>query len=315
MDIGDLRMRLTKIIFNDDGYQPAGFLKGIFSRRLIPYKMAPKILVTTDLSNSSKAGLRFAIQLSSQQRSTLIFYHVMHAPMPTSWSEQKCMRYVEQQISETKAKLQLFVKQVYRQMGLATKNPECVVEFKLFVDDAIIDYARLKKINIICMSTRGAGILKRILGTNTSSVLSKSPIPVIAVPRDYRRSRVSHILYASDLTALSTELKQVKKFADDSKSQLSVIHYRQLMEPAEVKRNLEKVAKRYSSFGVNFSQEKYDVSRSMYEHLNSAVRRFKPSVLAVFTKQDKGLLQRIFPQSNSEKLSFNTKRPLLVFPK
>ena len=165
------------------------------------------------------------------------------------------------------------------------------------------------------MSTRGAGILKRILGTNTSSVLSKSPIPVIAVPRDYRRSRVSHILYASDLTALSTELKQVKKFADDSKSQLSVIHYRQLMEPAEVKRNLEKVAKRYSSFGVNFSQEKYDVSRSMYEHLNSAVRRFKPSVLAVFTKQDKGLLQRIFPQSNSEKLSFNTKRPLLVFPK
>ena len=277
--------------------------------------MTHKILVTTDLSKSSKAGLRFALQLASQQRSKLIFYHVLHAPMPTSWSQEKYMRYVDDQIKETKGKLKSFVGQVYRQIGLTVKNPECIVEFKPFVDTAIIDYAVFRKVDFICMSTRGAGLIRRVLGTNTSSVLSKSPIPVLAVPHDYRRSRISDILFASDLTALSTELKQVKKFADDSKSQLSVVHYSHLLEPAEMKRSLETMAKRYRATGVKFSEQEYNLERSMSDHLKSAVKRFKPSVLAVFTKQDKNLLQRMFPQSNSEKLSFDTKKPLLVFPR
>lgn len=127
------------------------------------------------------------------------------------------MRYVEEEINETKGKLKSFVGQVYRQMRLKAKNPECIVEFKPFVDTAIIGYAVLRKVNFICMSTRGGGGDK----ADTSSILSTSPIPVLAVPHNYRRSHISHILYASDLTALSAELKQVKKFADDSQSQLS----------------------------------------------------------------------------------------------
>lgn len=277
--------------------------------------MAQKILVTTDLSKRSRAGLRFAIQLASQQRSRLIFYHVMHPAMPTSFSQEKYMQYVDGQVKETQGKLKSFVRQVYRQMALTVTNPECIVEFKPFVDTAIIEYAVLRKVNFICMSTRGAGVIKRILGTNTSSVLSKSPIPVLAVPDDYRRSHISHILYASDLTALSAELKQVKKVADASRSQLSVIHYGHLLEPGDVRQNLKRIAKRYGASGVKFTEQEYNVERSMSDHLKRAVEKFKPSILAVFTKQEKKLLERIFPQSNSEKLSFDIKRPLLVFPK
>lgn len=276
--------------------------------------MKQTLLVTTDLSKSSKAGVRFAIQLGSQQPSRLIFYHVMHAAMPTSWSEKKYRQYIEEQIKETTQKLRSFVGRVYRQMGVREKNVEFVVEFKPFVDSAVIEYAVARKVNLICMSTRGAGLLKRILGTNTSSVLSRSPIPVLAVPHDYRRSRVSHVLYASDLTALSSELKQVKKFADASKSRLSVIHYSQLVEPTQGRKNLQRMAKKYGA-GVKFFQQEYTFETSMADQLKGAVKRFKPSVLAVFTRQDKNFLQRIFPQSNSEKLSFDNKRPLLVFPK
>lgn len=277
--------------------------------------MTRRILVPTDLSKSSKAGLRFAVQLDSQQRSDLIFYHVLHVPMPTSWSQEKYLRYVDDQVAQTKEKLKVFVRQVYRQMGLSAENPECIVEFKPFVDDAIIDHAILRKADFICMSTRGAGLVKRILGTNTASVLSKSPIPVFVVPYNYRRSRVSHILYASDLAALSSELKQVKKFADASKAALSVIHYADLLEPTEGRQSLNSVAGKYRASNVKFLEEAYDFERSMSEQLKEAVRKYRPSVLAVFTNQDKTLLQRIFPHSNSEKLSFDNRKPLLVFPK
>lgn len=277
--------------------------------------MAQKILVTTDLSKSSRAGLRFAIQLASQQGSKLIFYHVLHTAMPTRWSPDRFKQFVDEQIAEGKDKLRQFVAGVYRQMKLTVKNPECIVEFKPFVDSAIIEYAISKKVDFICMSTRGAGVMKRILGTNTSAVLSKSPVPVLAVPHDYRRSRLSHILYASDLTALSNELRQVKKFADSSKSKLSVIHYGNALEPLELKRNVARLEKHFRSGQVKFHLEEYNLERSIPDNLKGAVKKFKPSLLAVFTKQDKGLLARIFPQSNAEKLSFDSRKPLLVYPK
>jgi len=277
--------------------------------------MAQKILVTTDLSKSSRAGLRFAIQLSTQQGSKLIFYHVLHTPMPTRWSAEQYKRFVDEQIAEAKIKLKKFVAGVYRQMKLTVKNPECVVGVNPFVDSAIIEYAISRKVSFICMSTRGAGMMKRILGTNTSAVLSRSPVPVLAVPHDYRRSRLSHILYASDLTALADELKQVKRFADSSKSKLSVVHYGNALEPVELKRNVARLGKQFRSGEVKFHLEEYDLQYSMPDNLKEAVRKFKPSLLAVFTKQDKGMLARIFPQSNAEKLSFDSKKPILIFPK
>lgn len=277
-------------------------------------EMAQKVLVTTDLSKRSGAALRFAIQLASQRQSRLIFYHVMRASIPTTVSQEKYMRYIGDQIKITSVKLESFVRQIYRQCGLNASSPECVVEFKPFVDSAIIEYAGSRGVELICMCTRGAGLMGRVLGTNASAVLSTSPIPVLAVPHDYRRSRISHVLYASDLTNLSSELKQVKRFSDSVEAHLSVLHYGEFPERVGL-HSLEKIAKRYLASGVNFLQEDRVPGQSVSDHLMDVVRRLKPSVLAVFTKHDKTLLQRIFPQSNSERISFSIGRPLLVFPK
>jgi nucleotide-binding universal stress UspA family protein len=45
-------------------------------------KKVKKILVPTDFSEYSKAGLRFAIQWSAVQKIELIFIHVLHIPRP-----------------------------------------------------------------------------------------------------------------------------------------------------------------------------------------------------------------------------------------
>ena len=47
-----------------------------------------KILVTTDFSVNSKAGLKFAIQLASQHNYDLTFLHVYYIMKPTSWSKK-----------------------------------------------------------------------------------------------------------------------------------------------------------------------------------------------------------------------------------
>ena len=44
-----------------------------------------KILVTTDFSANSKAGVRFAIQLASQIKCELIFYHILETLKSNAW--------------------------------------------------------------------------------------------------------------------------------------------------------------------------------------------------------------------------------------
>jgi nucleotide-binding universal stress UspA family protein len=45
------------------------------------------LLVTTDFSSNSKAGIRFAIQLAKQTGCHLVFYHVIDRLTPTMWTK------------------------------------------------------------------------------------------------------------------------------------------------------------------------------------------------------------------------------------
>src|SRR5687768_10820816 len=152
--------------------------------------MINKLLVTTDLSQNSKAGIRFAIQLASQSGASLIYYHVIVIPKPTHWSDKKYEAYTEEQMLEAKGKLNPFVKSVYRRSGIQPGNFECVVQVGSPVDQTIMDYALKRKVDFICMSTRGAGVIRRLMGTHTSAVLTHSTIPVLAIPKNYRATPI-----------------------------------------------------------------------------------------------------------------------------
>ena len=54
-----------------------------------------KILVTTDFSTNSKAGIRFALQLAAQMPCKLVFYHIVELLTPTSWGKNETAQFVE----------------------------------------------------------------------------------------------------------------------------------------------------------------------------------------------------------------------------
>ena len=72
----------------------------------------------------------------------------VHAPMPTSWSQQKYMRHVEEEIDETKRKLKAFCEAGISADGSCNEKPGMCCPVYAFVVDAIIDYAVLKKVRI-----------------------------------------------------------------------------------------------------------------------------------------------------------------------
>ena len=274
-----------------------------------------KILVTTDFSTASKAGIRFALQLVKQTKGKLIAFHVMELPKPTRWSEKKYDAYAETELTKAHIRLARFIDSIVQQSGFNTKGVECVVAEGWQIDHSVIDYATHIRANFICMSTRGAGVLRKIVGTNASAILTTSRVPVIVVPKTYRVSPISHILYSSDFNNLQSEMKKVVAFAKPLKAKVSVYHYDFLLPLNEAKMKLEKMAAKHSARNVKFYFKKLHIENSLAHHLQNDIRKSRPLLVALFTKQNRGWYDRLFLPSKSAEISFDTKTPLLVFRK
>jgi nucleotide-binding universal stress UspA family protein len=274
-----------------------------------------KILVTTDLSANSKAGIRFAIQFAKQAGSTLIFYTGLEIDQPTRWSAGKFNDYVQDQLTSAREKLERFVIDLYKDARIKPGKYQVVVERIASLRDAVLKYAVANKVDFICMGTRGAGKLKRLVGSNTSSIITSSPIPVFAIPGNYRSTPITDILYASDLSTLSPELTKVKKVAAALKAKVTVLHYDYLYQLEEVRAKFDKVASREKTPGIKFYLEQFNIENSLSFHLKNAVKKFDPSIVVLFTKQNRDWFERLFLSSKSAEVSFDTKKPLLIYGK
>ena len=165
------------------------------------------------------------------------------------------------------------------------------------------------------MSTRGGGIVNKFMGTNASSLITTSPVPLIVVPHTYRMKPLKSILFASDMEKIGTELKSVEEFANTFAANIAVYHYDYFIEQAEIKSKFKKVADKYSSAKISFHFKKNDADLTLLSYLQADIRKSKPSLIAMFTKQDRSWFERLFLSSKSAELGFDTKTPMLVFRK
>jgi nucleotide-binding universal stress UspA family protein len=274
-----------------------------------------KILVPTDFSSNSKAGLRFAIQLASQLEYELTFFHSYYTTNLTSMSVVEFADYEKKQADKIQKKLNQFVESVYREMDIISTNKKCVINSAVFADSNIREYAQKNKFDFICISNRGSGKLNKIFGTNTSSLISHSIVPIIAVPRNYRRSEIKSIIYASDLVNIESELKKVIEFSMPLKAKVEILHFNYSSEIKTNKNTIDELVKKYSSHNIKLHIENINLADSLISNVEAVIKRSKPSMMIMFTKQDRNFFDKIFLSSNSVSYSFNAKVPLLVFNK
>jgi nucleotide-binding universal stress UspA family protein len=273
------------------------------------------ILVTTDLSTNSKAGIRFAIQLAAQTQSKLVFYHVVELLTPTSWSKEDAMRFVDTTIKTGEAQLNTLLEDMYKQFPAPSTKYETVVELGTDVDNLIINYAKKIEADFICMSTHGAGILEKFVGTNASSLVSFSPIPVIVVPRYFHTKRIEKIGYASDFEHIDHEMPIVQAFAASLNAQLDVYHFHYKVHEANSNAVFEKIKLKYADKKTVFHEPQICLDYSLVENLQRLIDKEKPSIMVMFTQQKDNWLERFFIESKAVDMASNSKIPLLTMSK
>ena len=274
-----------------------------------------KILVTTDFSENSKAGLYFAIQLASQNDYELTFFNTYHILTPTAWNEVRVGGYEKDEAEKIEEKLNAFVEETYKGINETAAPYKCVIKSSVFADSCIREYAAENNFDFICISTRGAGAVKRLLGTNTANLINNSEVPVIAIPHNYEKRAITSILYVSDLLNYENEILKVIAFAEPLKATVELLHLTSAPDKKEDLALTDSAIKAITNYNVNFQTTPRNPNDSLVSDIEVAVKSIQPSVMVMFTEQNRNWFEKIFLSSKSAEYSFDAKVPLLVFHK
>ena len=274
-----------------------------------------KILATTDFSDNSIAGLHFAIQLTLQNNYELTFFHVYHTLTPNAWNAVRMEEYEQEQALINQENLNDYINHIYNKLNVNTANYTCIINRSVSVDTAIKTYAEENNFDFICISTRGAGFLKRLLGTNTSTLINTSNVPIIAVPHHYLAVDVTSVLYVSDLLHYKKEIAKVIHFAQPLKATITLLHLNSVLESTTNINTIDEALKEIDNYHINCKLTPRNPDTALIQDIEEAVKVIQPSILIMFTEQHRSWFEKILISSKSAEYSFDAKVPLLVFQK
>ena len=117
------------------------------------------------------------------------------------------------------------------------------------------------------------------------------------------------MLAPNSVANFSTDLSSAPMFS------ISDAYKIDFKEQEEVKARLNKIADKYSSDKVVFHFKKLYAEATLLSHLQDDIQKSRPSIIAMFTKQNRNWFERFFLSSKTAELGFDTKTPMLVFRK
>ena len=153
--------------------------KSLKSQRKIPASATPlevqKVLVTTDFSDDSRVGVRYAAALAAKLTADVVLFHVVE---PRLWMDQFPARNDSELVARASAQLAKLAK---REVGGGVTVSSSVRTGKPFHE--ITTAAREGAADFIVIATHGyTGVERVMLGSTAERVARHAPCPVLIVP-------------------------------------------------------------------------------------------------------------------------------------
>lgn len=274
-----------------------------------------QILVTTDLSSASRAAVRFAIQLATQMDVKLVFFHCFQSLVPTSIHRERIDQAIREQTEEHREQLERLVADIHISMQVPAGAHELVVLEYGDTDKAILEYAHNQGFQYICMSSRGAGSLEKIMGTHTGYIVQRSFVPVLVIPPGYRVEPIEKILYASDLEHLDAEMTVVSAFSRNLSLRADLVHF---YLPGRISLDAATLNQMWSAKYPILDRvylEEDDLVESFAPQLDRLTDKIKPSLIVFFAHAHTTWFDKLFGPDVAMSISFTTKVPMLVYRK
>jgi nucleotide-binding universal stress UspA family protein len=274
--------------------------------------MISTILVPTDFSDVANNALHYAIQFAQKAKAKIAILHVTNIPVvDASFPTEMYQTFMTEIEETTKTKFKKLENDYLKNSNIAYETYTVMG----FVHDEIKEFAKQNNIDLIIMGTTGAsGIQELLVGSNASSVVAKSQIPVLVIPPSSTYHELKHIVYSSDYN--EPEFPAVSRliyFAELFDANISVLH---------IKNEADNFFDSENNFFVrnkhNISYEKIKMVKlpegDVMDKINEFVENDHADML-VMAKHNRTFFDKIFHRSLSKHMTFHTKIPLLVLNK
>jgi nucleotide-binding universal stress UspA family protein len=256
--------------------------------------------------------MQYALSLAKKLKASVHVLHInqvamIDATMPAE-TYQMFVKEIEDQTQDQFKKLE---KEYLETSGI---KYTCNSKYG-FVADEICDFALQQEADLIVLGTTGAsGAAEILFGSNASSVVSKTQIPVMVIPKGSTYKDLTRIAYATDYNEPEfPSMMRLIYFAEQYDCPLDIVHVKSDSDRYfNAENNFFKKNKAQFSY-PNMSYidlEKGDVVASINQYVAD-----KNVDLLVMAKHNRSFFDRLFHSSLSKKMAIHSHIPLLVLVK
>jgi nucleotide-binding universal stress UspA family protein len=264
-----------------------------------------KILVPTDFSTVANAATHYAADFARAVSAEVTLLHVLNIG-----GEGKQLKNWAKLEGQATAVANVKATSIINAAGNGiTMNYEIVSGYP--PEDAIDKFAKKVKAGLIVMGTAGAsGLKKVVVGSHAAAVASRVGTPVLTLPPKARFSRIKHVLYATDMLHLNSEVKKIADFARLFDAFVTIVY---INEQADLRRNRHGLVKILSRM-AHYPKLAFTVVRAkdIVSGLHERITTLRPDVLAMFTHRP-GFLEKAMGKSVTREMISEAKLPVLSF--
>jgi hypothetical protein len=122
-------------------------------------------------------------------------------------------------------------------------------------------------------------------------------------------------LWASDFFNMEDEIGQVSEFAQSIGASLGIFHHLGAQDFNVDPTLIKQLIKTKTDYPVELHLQETDLVKPLVEHIKKAVVEISPSLLIMFTDQNKTMLENILFPSTTKSFVYESPVPLVIFKK
>lgn len=276
------------------------------------------IMVPTDFSPNANKALDFAVEIASGARASIILVYVNDL-LDTPFREKTALenKYGLPGEEAAEMELEMICKNIRESMRLD-------VTYQVFggtVTSAILDAAKENNASLVVMGTLGnTGFKEKLVGSITADIISKSGVPVMAVPilSEWQIPKnimmaVNHFDERPDNTDMVFKIARLF----NSKVTVAVFTDEDDAEAADYLENTRGIISYGQELESIYKDIKVDAVRlyghKFQESIDEFIAANQVDMLVMFTHK-RNFIESVFNRSVSSKMSYHTNIPLLTIP-
>lgn len=272
--------------------------------------MAYEILAPTDFSLASETSYSYARMMAHFLSARLDVLHVFGVPASSKFQSVQELEEKERiALQEARHNMAEFIQRMKHQVPFTPPTEHHLVKFGIAFEQ-VLNLTEHVPYSMVVMGTKGVNNVEtKLFGTNTSTLLSDSPIPILAVPEGYPVMQPKTILAA--LEPGNTDLAKLdllKCIADALGAQLYVLSLTTNHSAAECTHFLQKVHSTLQMPRLKVAvREASDVIDGIYEAVDEV-----HADLLVMVQHKRGFFERFFSASATNKVIARPHLPVLA---